>query len=137
MSDELPLIDTNIVLRHVTQDSEALSPRATAFTQELAGGEASGRLLDQAIFEAAHTLLGMYRATRDEVKEALLGFIELRGVVVLDISVWRIAFDLFLATKLSLVDAYHVAYMQVHGITEIISFDTDFDAIPGITRVEP
>ena len=79
----------------------------------------------------------MYRATRDEVKEALLGFIELRGVVVLDISVWRIAFDLFLATKLSLVDAYHVAYMQVHGITEIISFDTDFDAIPGITRVEP
>jgi predicted nucleic acid-binding protein len=31
-------------------------------------------------------------------------------------------------------DALHVAVMQRRGIAEILSFDTDFDRIPGIAR---
>lgn len=32
-------------------------------------------------------------------------------------------------------DAIHAAVMQAHGIERILSFDQDFDRIPGITRV--
>ena len=38
--------------------------------------------------------------------------------------------------RLSLVDALTVACMMDLGITEIYSFDTDFDGIPGITRMD-
>lgn len=39
--------------------------------------------------------------------------------------------------KLSFADAYSVAYMRERGLTDIYSWDTDFDAIEGIFRIEP
>ena len=32
-------------------------------------------------------------------------------------------------------DAVHLAVMQQHGITQILSFDSGFDRVPGITRI--
>ena len=39
------------------------------------------------------------------------------------------------ATSLSVRDAIHVAVMQRHGITRILSFDAGFDGILGIERI--
>ena len=36
---------------------------------------------------------------------------------------------------LSARDAIHVAAMQEHGVTHVMSFDHGFDAIPGLTRI--
>jgi hypothetical protein len=36
---------------------------------------------------------------------------------------------------LSARDAIHLAAMQEHGVTRIMSFDSGFDAIPGLTRL--
>jgi predicted nucleic acid-binding protein len=36
---------------------------------------------------------------------------------------------------LSARDAVHIAIMERHGIAEILSFDSDFDRWPGITRI--
>jgi len=37
--------------------------------------------------------------------------------------------------KLSARDALHLAVMRLHGIDRILSFDSGFDGIRGITRV--
>ena len=37
--------------------------------------------------------------------------------------------------RLSARDAIHAAVMERHGITTIASFDTGFDAVPGIERL--
>lgn len=37
--------------------------------------------------------------------------------------------------QLSSRDALHVAVMERHGITRIMSFDTGFDGVPGIQRL--
>jgi predicted nucleic acid-binding protein len=37
--------------------------------------------------------------------------------------------------ELTARDAVHAAIMNEHGISEILSFDTHFDRLPGITRV--
>jgi predicted nucleic acid-binding protein len=37
--------------------------------------------------------------------------------------------------RLSARDAVHVAVMHQHGIDRILSFDTGFDQLPGITRL--
>lgn len=39
------------------------------------------------------------------------------------------------ATRLSARDAIHLAVMQGRDIDRVMSFDTGFDAIPGITRL--
>lgn len=36
---------------------------------------------------------------------------------------------------LSARDAIHVASMQAHGVSRIMSFDTGFDVIPGLSRL--
>ena len=44
--------------------------------------------------------------------------------------------DLILAySHLSAQDAIRVAIMQSHAVTRIMSFDTAFDTIPGLTRI--
>lgn len=37
--------------------------------------------------------------------------------------------------QLSARDAVHVAVMEQHGIKQILSFDTGFDRLPGISRL--
>lgn len=38
-------------------------------------------------------------------------------------------------TRLSARDALHLAAMERHGVSRIMSFDSGFDGFPGITRV--
>lgn len=39
------------------------------------------------------------------------------------------------STLLGVNDALAIAYMKMHGINEIYSFDTDFDKLEGIKRI--
>ena len=45
-------------------------------------------------------------------------------------------FDLYVNSRLGFADSYHVALMERLEITEIFSFDTDFDRVSGISRRE-
>jgi len=36
---------------------------------------------------------------------------------------------------LSARDALHIAVMQRHGIARILTFDADFDLVPGLSRI--
>jgi predicted nucleic acid-binding protein len=47
------------------------------------------------------------------------------------------ALELFLRYRISFADAYAVAHMNAREITEIYSWDMDFDRIEGLTRVAP
>lgn len=38
---------------------------------------------------------------------------------------------------MSFVDAYNIAFMEDREIKEIYSYDTDFDKVEGIKRLEP
>ena len=38
---------------------------------------------------------------------------------------------------LDFADALGVAHMEARGISEILSYDRDFDRLPGVARVEP
>jgi predicted nucleic acid-binding protein len=37
--------------------------------------------------------------------------------------------------RLAARDALHIAVMEQHGVTRILSFDSGFDGVPGITRL--
>jgi predicted nucleic acid-binding protein len=38
---------------------------------------------------------------------------------------------------ISLPDAWNAVFMRSHGLTEIYSWDTDFDEMIWLTRIEP
>lgn len=57
-------------------------------------------------------------------------------VIAIDRKVAERAKQIVLAYRhLSARDAVHVAVMEQHRITRILSFDTGFDNLPGVTRI--
>jgi uncharacterized protein len=99
--------------------------------------EADERLVSDV--EVLQEILHRYTAIdrRDAIQpafDALLGIVdELYAVDLADIQ--RAKQQLLRATSLSARDALHLAVMQRHGITRILSFDRGFDVVSGVERL--
>jgi uncharacterized protein len=66
--------------------------------------------------------------------DALLGVVD--DVFPVELAIVERAKAIVLGKRhLSARDALHVAVMQHHGITRILSFDAGFDGVPGIQRL--
>lgn len=76
-------------------------------------------------------------ARRDAIQpafDALLGVVD--QVFAIDQAAAERAKEIVLGrSALSARDAVHVAVMEHHGIEQILSFDSGFDGLPGITRL--
>lgn len=76
-------------------------------------------------------------ARRDAIQpafDALLGVVD--QVFAIDQAAAERAKEIVLGrSALSARDAVHVAVMEQHGIEQILSFDSGFDGLPGITRL--
>jgi uncharacterized protein len=89
--------------------------------------------------EVLQEILHRYTAIdrRDAIQPAfdvLLATVD--AVFPIDASIVERAKAVVLARRaLSARDAIHAAVMEQQGITEILSFDSGFDALPGITRL--
>jgi predicted nucleic acid-binding protein len=66
--------------------------------------------------------------------DALLGVVD--QVLAVDLAVAERAKQIVLGYRqLSARDAVHLAVMEQHGIDQILTFDSGFDRLPGITRI--
>jgi predicted nucleic acid-binding protein len=132
-----PLVDTNVVLRHLLQDHPDHSPRATAFFMRVASGEITVQISDTVLVETVFTLERSYGFDKETIRSGLLALLDATNVLLPTKGQWRRILDIYADRCLPLGDAQQLELMHRLGITEIISFDKDFDALPGITRIEP
>ena len=89
------------------------------------------------IFETVFTLQRRYKLPRERIKELVLPIISLRGLQLSRESVCYRAFALYVAQNISFADAYNAAYMEAEKVSEVYSFDAEFDKLAGIVRTEP
>lgn len=137
MNESLPFLDTNILLRHLLQDHADHSRRATHYLQRIEQGDLRVRSADSVIFETVFTLQRQYKVPKATVRELVLPLIELPGILLPGKQRLRLVFDLYIERNISFIDAFHAVLMQHLGLHEIVSFDEDFDRLPGIHRIEP
>lgn len=83
----LPFLNTNIVLRHLIQDSPTLSPRATALIRRIEAGDLAVRTTDTVVFETVYTLQRFSRVPRAQIRVALEPLL-LRGIHRGVLGVW-------------------------------------------------
>jgi predicted nucleic acid-binding protein len=67
----------------------------------------------------------------------VLPLLELPGIVLPSKRRYRKVFSVYIDANVSFADAYHAVLMEQLNLTEIVSFDKDFDHIEGIIRKEP
>jgi predicted nucleic acid-binding protein len=133
----LRFLDTNILLRYLTRDDERKAKAAFALLQRIERGEERVITTQAVIFETVFTLQRFYKVARPEIRGLLLTIVMLRGVQLPNKSLYQETFDLCVAQKISLPDAWNAVFMRSHGLTEIYSWDTDFDEMIWLTRIEP
>lgn len=63
--------------------------------------------------------------------------INISGIILPGKYHFELVFDLYVNLNNSFVDDYHVGLVERLGLGEIITFDREFDRVPGVTRVEP
>jgi len=129
-------LDTNILLRYFTRDDEQKAQQALDLLIRVERGEEKIITSSLVIFETVFTLQRFYKVPRESIKELVLSIISLRGLHLPGKNVYYQAFDLYITKNISFADAYNAAYMLSEEISNIYTWDTDFDKIDGIVRLE-
>jgi predicted nucleic acid-binding protein len=134
------LLDTNIIIRYLTADDPAKAADCLTLLQRVARGEEHVWLCEAHLTEVAYVLSARahYNLSHEEIRQRLIPIINLRGLRLPRKKLYRRALDVYaLNTALDFEDALAVAYIEADGLTELYSYDRDFDRVPTVTRIEP
>ena len=134
-------LDTNVILRYLTKDDEAKAEACYRLFQRVKSGEEELYTCEAIITEVVYVLSSSrapYRLGHEEIRSRLVPILTLRGLRLPQKRIYLQALDLYAAFPfLDFEDALAAAHMEHRGIAEIVSYDKDFDRLPGVERVEP
>ena len=130
------LLDTNVIVRFLTGDHPAHSPRSRKLFSRAATGDVTLVVTDLALAETAWVLQSFYSLDRSAIAAALKDLIESAGIEVENKTILLSALRNFAQTDVNFVDAYHAAVAAAESMA-IASFDRDFGRFAGVERVEP
>ena len=127
------LLDTNVLIRHLTGDPPELAARASAYLL-------SGRdlvLTDLVVAEIVYVLESFYQQTSEQVAGLVAAVVSSARYQVLDRALLIRSLEIYVDHKIDFTEAYLVASAEKASITEIASFDRAIDRVPTTTRIEP
>ena len=132
-------LDSNILLRHLTNDDPERGQACFALIQAIEQGELSAWTSDLVIAEVVFVLANKntYNLGRETIRDLLLPLINLPGIKLPHKRLYPRVFELYTSLPIDYVDAYHVVLMERRGTTEVLSYDKHFDQVEGIRRREP
>jgi predicted nucleic-acid-binding protein len=87
--------------------------------------------------ETVYTLQSFYRMSRADIAAALLPIIALKHLKIPNKARLRKTFAWYVRYNLSFTDACLAATAWQQWLPAIVSFDRNYDRIPGIARLEP
>lgn len=135
----IPFLDSNVLLRHLTNDDPEKGAACFRLVQALEQGSAAAWTSNLVIAEIVFVLGNKhtYALGREEIRDLLLPLIGLPGLKVAHKRLYRRVFELYTELPIDYIDAYHAALAEQSGSHEVISYDRHFDLIGGIRRTEP
>jgi predicted nucleic-acid-binding protein len=127
------VLDTNVLVRHLTADPLEQGRRATAF---LARAEEL-LLPDLVVAELVYALGAVYRIERGRVAELVRAVIAFPSVAVIDEALLLRALELYERESLDFVTAYLAASAERSGVGAVASFYRSLERIESVQRIEP
>ncbi len=132
------LLDTNILIRYLTNDHPKLASRCEALFEKISNGKEKVMLNHLVIAEAVWVLEGQYHYPEEKIAEILLRLVNTPHIEIIDkeiiiatFSIWQLAHF-----KVDYIDAYNAACVTSKKLNGIYSYDADFDRL-NILRQEP
>lgn len=126
------LLDTNVVIRHLTGDPPRMAKRATEFlasSSELV-------LADLVVAECVYVLESYYEVPRARVAELMRSALAMPAVAAHANLLLR-ALEIYEIERLDFAEAYLVACAELGDGDAIASFDRAIDRVDSVDRVAP
>lgn len=134
-------LDANVILRYLVRDDEAKAKACFDLFQRAKSGEEGILTCEAIVTEVVYVLSsrrGPYRLGHEDIRARLQPILALRGLKLPQKRVYLRALDLYASyPHLDFEDALAAAHMEQRGVREILSYDRDFDRVPGLKRIEP
>ena len=132
-------LDANVILRYLLRDDETKAQRCLQLLEKAERKEIALRTTDLVVAELVWVLESpsTYDLPRERIRELLLPVILLPGLRLPGKKLYRQIFDIYVQLGIDFIDAYNAAQMEKRRLTRIYSYDSDFDRIAGLKRVEP
>lgn len=127
------LLDTNVIIRHLTGDPPVMAKRATRFlasATELV-------LADLVVAECVYVLESFYEVGRAQVAELMRAALAMPTIAVIDSDLLLRALELYEHERLDFAEAYLVASAELTDIGAVVSFDKSIDRVLSVERIEP
>ena len=130
-------IDTNIFLRFLTRDDNSKYWKCKEIFKKAVEGEIVLATSAMVIAELIWTLMSYYKVSKADVIEKVSIIVGTESLHLPDKNLIMDALVLYGRKNIDYIDAYNAVSMRRQGLSEIYSYDEDFDAIEGIQRREP
>ena len=137
----MKFLDTNIFLRYISGDDPVKAPACRTLLRRIESGDEVATTSESVIAEVAYVLRSnrqQYGVEAAEIGSFLRPILALPGLKIQNKETFLRAFDLWEAhPKLDFEDVLSIAHMERLGISEIVSYDREFDGVAEVRRVEP
>jgi len=136
----MPIVDTNVFIRLLTNDNAELSPRAAAFFKDVEDGLRTIQVPEAVVAEIVYVLgsPNLYGHSRQSINEEVGYLIRLPGIEIPNKQIMLEALSLYVDyPRLAFIDALCIAHAQRFDDATVITFDRGYPDVEGLTRVEP
>ena len=133
----MKFLDTNIVLRYLTEDDPCKAKRCDELFKKISSGKETLFTSTLVITEVVWVLEKVYRLTRDQITVCVQKILNTPHIECAEKDILLTAVGLYELKNIDFIDAYNAILMQTKDIQDIYSYDTHFDLFPALKRIEP
>lgn len=135
-SSDLFVIDANVILRYLLQDSDKLSPKADAIIEGIEDGRLRVLCEPVTLAEVVYVLLRIYQQEPSRIYEGLEPIVKQDGFLMPNKSRYIRALELFAGDVPHFGDACACAAAMESCEGRLLSFDKKLSNLEGIHRLE-
>ncbi|MFH1442044.1 MAG: PIN domain-containing protein [Candidatus Omnitrophota bacterium] len=130
-------LDTNIILRYITNDIPAESLKCERLLKNAAKSKEALFTNAMVIAEVVWVLFSAYRFPKNNVISGVQKILNSPNIYLDDKDLLLSALYIFENNNIDFIDAYNAAVMEYKEIEIIYSYDKHYDQIKKIKRIEP
>ncbi len=130
--------DTNLFLRHLTNDLPEQADAVEDLLRKAAAGELILVSNGMVVAEIVWTLESFYHLPRTDIRDKVVAMLNTPGLEIVDADLLLQATADYVDQNVDFIDAYNRAWMLQQGLTKVYTFDQrHFSRLAGLTVLVP
>ena len=130
-------VDTNIFLRFLINDNPQKTDACEALFKKAVAGEEILFTTDMVIAEIIWVLESYYEVNKKDIRDMVEKILNTENLICPGKEILINALALYHEKNIDFIDAYNAFSIRMNGINELYSYDTHYDRLNWLNRIEP